>query len=192
MRELRTAGCSLALGLALALSIAPSAGAAKIEGVDFADRVRTGEQTLELHGVGLLRWRYFFKAYVGALYLPEDAGAEDALRDVPKELVLHYFYGIDAKDFGKAALQILERSFSPETLEPLRTRLARLHALYESVQPGDRYALTYLPGRGTTLALNGVEKGTIPGADFARAYFSIWLGPKPADEPFRDQLLNGH
>jgi hypothetical protein len=190
-RKRRTTGRDLALGVALALAAAPSAGAAEIEGVRFADRVGTEDGALELHGVGLLRWRYLFKAYVGALYLPGGARAEDALADVPKQLVIHYFHGIRAEDFGKAALGILERSFDAQALAPLRERVERLHALYESVRPGDRYVLTYLPDRGTTLALNGVEKGTIPGADFARAYFSIWLGPQPADRAFRDQLLNG-
>jgi hypothetical protein len=39
------------------------------------------------------------------------------------------------------------------------------------------------------LALNGEPKGTIEGAEFAAAVFSIWLGPDPASESFKKQIL---
>ena len=56
------------------------------------------------------------------------------------------------------------------------------------MKPGDRYALTYIPGVGTELALNGKPKGVIEG-DFAAAYFAIWLGAKPLDASLKAQLL---
>jgi hypothetical protein len=49
--------------------------------------------------------------------------------------------------------------------------------------------LTYIPGRGTELALDGRPKGVIGGADFAAAVFAIWLGPKPLNKSFKAQLL---
>jgi hypothetical protein len=49
--------------------------------------------------------------------------------------------------------------------------------------------MTYIPGRGTELALNGEPKGVIKGADFAAAVFSIWLGPKPINTSFKEQIL---
>ena len=73
---------------------------------------------------------------------------------------------------------------------PRRPSLDRINALYRDVKPGDRYSLTYLPGRGTELALNGEPLGLIAGSDFASAYFSIWLGPKPLDAALKAQLLS--
>jgi hypothetical protein len=58
------------------------------------------------------------------------------------------------------------------------------------VQPGNRYSLTYIPGKGTELALNGVPQGVIEGADFAAAVFSMWLGPKPISESLKKDLLD--
>jgi hypothetical protein len=52
------------------------------------------------------------------------------------------------------------------------------------------YSLTHLPGTGTLLALNGTLIGVIDGADFAEAYFRIWLGDRPIDVSLRDQLLD--
>ena len=46
-----------------------------------------------------------------------------------------------------------------------------------------------MPGRGTRLERNGSTLDTIPGADFAAAYFAIWLGAGPIDTRLRDQLL---
>ena len=115
--------------------------------------------------------------------------AQEALADVPKRLELSYFWGIKGSDFGKAGDEILERNVDPDTLARLRPRLEQINALYETVKPGDRYALTYVPGIGTELALNGRSKGIIPGADFAAAYFRIWLGDQSIDTALRDQLL---
>ncbi len=50
-------------------------------------------------------------------------------------------------------------------------------------------ALTYIPGTGTELALNGRPMGVIEGADFAAAIFSLWLGENPYDKRFKNALL---
>ena len=166
-----------------------SGAAADIEGVHFADQYQRGDITLALHCVGLLRYKVLFKGYVAGLYLGAGVSAQEAVADVPKRLELSYFWGIKGADFGKAGDEILAQNLDPDTLARLRPRLAQINALYEDVKPGDRYALTYVPGRGTELALNGSSKGIIPGTDFAAAYFRIWLGDQPIDTALRDQLL---
>ena len=77
----------------------------------------------------------------------------------------------------------------PEKAAKLRPQIDKLNALYKDVKPGDRYALTYLPGVGTELALNGTSLGIVEGADFAAAVFAIWLGPNAIDQSLRTQLL---
>lgn len=177
------------LALIVALHLAGPARAAEIEGVRFADRHRAGDVTLDLNCTGLLRYKVFLKAYVGALYLPGDVAPGDVLEDVPKRIELSYFWSIDGAAFGPAGEKVLAENVDPPTLASLRERLDRINAAYESVKPGDRYSLTYVPGAGTELALNGERKALIPGADFAAAYFRIWLGERPIDDALRDQLL---
>lgn len=175
--------------LVLALAV-PAAGPAKeIEGVRFADQVRVGDVTLRLNDVGLLRYRWVIKAYVAALYLGPGATPGEVLGDVPKRLEIEYFYAIEAKGFTKATDEGIAANVPPATVASLRPRIARLNALYRDVKPGDRYALTYVPGVGTELALNGVALGTIEGADFAAAVFAIWLGPSALDASLKAQLL---
>jgi hypothetical protein len=171
------------------LFLGTAADAATIEGVTFADRYQTGTTTLTLNNVGLLRYRVIFKGYVAALYLGEGVRPEQVLTDVPKRLELAYFWSIAGPDFGKAAEKILADNFPDAQITSFRSRLDRLNTLYENVKPGDRYALTYIPGVGTELTLNGKPKGVIEGADFAAAYFAIWLGAKPLDASLKAQLL---
>lgn len=178
------------VGTLLLITCLPcSVVAADIEGVHFADECQHGAITLELHCVGLLRYKVLFKGYVAALYLGAGVSAGEALADVPKRLELNYFWSIKGAKFGKAGDEILAHNVDPDTLARLRPRLEQINALYENVKPGDRYALTYVPGFGTELALNGRSKGIIAGADFAAAYFRIWLGDQPIDTTLRDQLL---
>jgi len=175
--------------LLIATMAVQSSTAAELEGVDFADQVRAGDVTMRLSCVGLLRYKLFIKAYVAALYLGDGAAGGDVLADVPKRLELSYFWSISSADFGKAGDQTLAQNVDAQTFSALRPRLDRINALYRDVKPGDRYSLTYVPGTGTELALNGTRLGVIAGADFAAAYFRIWLGDTPIDTRLRDQLL---
>lgn len=170
-----------------ALLAAPTT-AAEIEGVTFADEVEVGATTLSLAGVGLLRYRVLFKGYVAALYLAEGTPPSRALDDVPRRLEIEYFWSIPASGFREAT----ERGMQRTADDPFRFRsqIDRLNALYQDVRPGDRYALTYLPGRGTELALNGEPLGTIEGPEFSSALFAIWLGDDSLDDSLREQLLS--
>lgn len=166
-----------------------SASALTVQGVTFAESFRAGDTVLILHNAALLRYRKVIKAYVAAIYLPEGVRPENALDDVPKRLEISYLVSINGPDFGKGAEPVLRRNQTPEELARLRGRVDRLNALYRDVKPGDRYALTYLPGRGTELTLNGVPLTVIEGADFARAYFGIWLGRMPIDAKLKNNLF---
>jgi hypothetical protein len=179
----------MAAGLALAILVtAGSSGADEIEGVAFADHRTVGSASLGLRGMGLLR-KFLIKGYVAALYMPDDVPSDRVLGDVPKVLEIEYFRSIAAGAFAKAGDQYIARNVDAATLIRLRPRLDQLNALYRDVEPGDRYTLTYAPGWGTQLSLNGEPLGRIPGADFAAAVFSIWLGEEPMDEPLKRRLL---
>ena len=114
------------------------------------------------------------KAYADTPYGPQDVAARDLLyTDVPKRLEINYFVSIDGPDFAKGANAMLQKQLSVAELTRLKPRIDRLHVTYRNVKSGDRYALSYLPGSGTVLALNGEPLVQIEGTDFARAYFGI-------------------
>ena len=172
---------------AVTLAFTP-AQAVEIEGIKFSETFKAEGKNLRLAGIGLLRY-WGFKAYAGALYLEEGASVDSVLSDTAKRIELEYFRAIKGKDFGPATDKSIFENVDAQTYERLRPQIDYHNSLYEDVQPGDRYSLTYIPGRGTELALNGEPKGIIEGAEFAQAVFSIWLGPKPISNSFKKQIL---
>jgi len=147
----------ITLSLVALMAIQPAAADAsvEVEGVSFKrDLIYRGE-TLELQGYGLLRYMVFIKAYVGALYLPPSVAATDVLGPVAKRLELQYFHAISKEDFDRATRVKIADNVTPFQFEQLKSRMDQLGAIYQDVQPGDRYSLTFVPGQGTELALNG-------------------------------------
>ncbi len=176
--------------LLLCVSAGNLASAAEIANVRFADSYRLGDLALRLNNVALMRYKGIFKAMVAGLYIPDGTPPNRILNDVPKRLEIEYFWSLKAKDIVKASEKLLADNVDQQTLRELRPRLDRMSTLYEDVRPGDRYALTYVPGRGTSLSLNGELKGAVPGDDFAAAYFSIWLGEQPMNTALKRKLLD--
>ena len=170
------------------LTFTSLANGAEVDGINFADKYVAEEKTMRLTGAGLLRY-WGFKAYTGALYLEEGASVDEVLLDTAKRIELEYIRAIKGKDFGPATDKSIAMNVDAATYDRLRPRIEYHNSLYEDVRPGDRYSLTYIPGRGTELALNGEPKGVIEGADFAVAVFSIWLGPEPINTSFKKQIL---
>ena len=166
-----------------------SAEGARIEGVLFDDTVQIDQTRFYLQGTALLRYMVVLKGYVGAFYLPENIDPRRALEDVPRHLVLEYFHAISAVQFAKATRVTIAENLTAEERRRLAPAIDRLADAYRDVSPKDRYALTYFPGQGTRLSLNDKTLTVIPGADFSRAVFSIWIGPHPIDRSFRDRVL---
>ena len=178
----------LAIATVFLLLAGPSS-AAQVENIYFPDFYTEGNVDLKIRGAGVLRYMVFVKAYAGGLYLPEDVSSDDALSEVPKRLEVEYFQAIKGKDFGPATRKMIAKNVDELTFQRLEPKIELHSRMYVDVKPGDRYSLTYIPGKGTELALNGEPKGTIEGSEFAAALFSIWLGSKPINESFKKQIL---
>lgn len=169
----------LSLAIALpAAGFAPAPPALREDGANF---VRVGQTTF--------RWKAILKVYDITLHLGAGQQARGALADVPMRLELLYHRAFTPAEIVKGGDEFLRRNVDSATFERLAPRLADLNRSYVSVKPGDAYALTYIPGRGTTLRLNGKALTTIPGYDFANSYFRIWLGDNPISGTIRDELL---
>jgi hypothetical protein len=175
--------------LAVGLFVAAPALAASIEGVVFSEQQAVGGKELPLRGTALLRYRILFRGYVAALYLPPETPVAQVLEDVPRRLEIEYFWGIPATGFVSATLDGIRKNVDAAAWERLEPEIHRFNRFYRNVEPGDRYQLTYTPGVGTELALNGERLGRIEGAAFASALFSIWLGEHPFDVSLKNQLL---
>jgi hypothetical protein len=143
----------------------------------------------ELVGQGAFRWKRLVHAYDASLHAGEGSKREALLTGAPLRLEILYRREFSAADIISGGDALLKRNVSSEAWKLLQPRLAQLNRAYLDVKPGDRYTLTWVPEKGTTLRLNGKALVTVEGADFAAAYFLIWLGKEPISTSLRDQLL---
>lgn len=176
------------------LFLVPAASAADtvaVDGAVFPARVTVDGTRLDLAGSGSATYRVVITVYAAALYAPPGTAPGRILdASTPRRLVIHYFHDIRAEQIIAAAMTVLNRQLPRDRWNALSDRIERFHGWYGAVSDGDRYTLTYRPGAGTSLSLNGRQLGTINGADFARAYFGIWLAPEPLSSRLRADLLS--
>jgi len=159
-----------------------------LQAADFPERRESGGQSFVKLGEAELHW-LFFKVYEGACYIGENASKEDVLEGAPLELEFVYNVEIEAEKLVRSGNEFLKKNTTPEQLARIQPQVDKINAAYQTVRKGDRYRLTYIPGQGTALALNGEPLVTLEGEAFARYYFRIWLGEEPVDADFRDALL---
>lgn len=173
----------------MALFISTPAWTLEVKEVSFADEVMLNKTALSIKGAAVLKWAMLFDVYAGAFYLPDGVSGAKWTEDVPKKLELSYFREIEAQGFADASDKILKDSLTTTEYKQLAERLKVFYGFFQDVKPGDRYSINYSPGQGTELKLNGQGRGSVQGADFAVAYFGIWLGESPINKKFRDRLL---
>ncbi|MDH5534405.1 MAG: chalcone isomerase family protein [Betaproteobacteria bacterium] len=187
------------LVVALALSFATSgfARAAEVEGVKLADRARVtaAGPELVLNGAGV-RTRFFFRVYVGALYLEKrETSAMAVIADPgPKRIAMHLLRELTAEQLFSAMNDGLKANHTPEAVARFGPPLKQLEAIFNAVKvakTGDIILLDYVPDTGTTVTINGEAKGRIPGGEFNRALLRIWLGDEPADGDLKRAMLGG-
>jgi hypothetical protein len=170
----------LILSATVALALAIPAAAANVAGVNMEDRVTVGTQTLVLNGAGL-RKKFIVKVYVGGLYLPsKQASAATILTtDQPRRMVMHFLYSVTKAQMAEAWDEGLTDN-TPKASPEVKTAFKTLEGWMEDVPKGNRIILTYVPGTGTTVEVNGKSKGTLGGKAVSDAILNTWLGPNPA------------
>jgi hypothetical protein len=175
----------------LALAVVPAA-AMELAGVTLPDTTTVNGSTLKLNGMGVrTKTMLKVKVYVAGLYLTtpsHDAVAIVAV-DEAKQVLMHFLYKKVEKDKLTEAWREGFANNSAAALPALKARLDEFCALWPDMASGERAVITYLPGTGTRLELNGKEAGVIPGKDFADAMFAVWLGTKPADTGLKEGIV---
>ncbi len=142
-----------------------------------------------LQGEGSFRWT-LIRVFDARFYLGKDVPPEtDPLGDVPKRLELKYAVSIKADDFIASGDKALRATLDENQLASIQDDVDAINKAYKDVSSGDRYTLTYIPGEGTTLALNDEVLTLIESAEFGQYYFHIWLGAEPVSARLRDRLL---
>jgi hypothetical protein len=177
------------------LLLSVSASAMEVAGVKLPDSAQVGNQQLVLNGAGI-RSKWFFKVYVGALYLTQKQSSADAViaDGNVHRIALHMLRGLGSKKLYGAFSEAIEANHTPAELEAMAADLKQMAEIFDEVKEvkeGDVITLDYLPGSGTQISVNGTARGTIAGDVFNRALLRIWLGSKPAQEDLKKEMLGG-
>jgi len=157
------------------------------------DRLRLGEQELQLNGMAL-RSRAFFKVYVAGLYLPQKTqSAQQALAPARKRMALVLLRDVGAETFSSSLVDGIRDNSSEAEFTRLKPQVDELLGVMQKIgeaKKGTAIALDFVPGTGTTVVVNGAPQGRpIPGDDFQAAVLRIWLGDKPVQADVKKALL---
>jgi len=182
----------LLTGVAIVLA-SGAAQARDCKGVTFPEQTVVDGAALVLNGLGLRQATMFkVNVYVAGLYVAsrtEDASAVLGA-DPPKKLVLHFLRDVKKSDLNNA----WEKGFADnaaDMLPQIKERVNMLTSWMEDMASGSLLIFAQRHEAGVEVNVNGNMRGSIPGEDFARAFFSIWLGPQPPNPGLKTGLLGG-
>ena len=163
--------------------------AASLAGVTLPDTEQVGGAKLVLNGLGL-RTKFFVKVYVAGLYVGQKSSDPRALLavDAPKRIVMQFLHGASKSQMADAFNDSFDDN-SPDAMKTMKAEIDRLLGALEPVKVGDQMVFTYVPGTGTTFALNGQAKLIIAGPAFGPVLFAVWLGPKPPTADLKKGML---
>ena len=160
---------------------------------DLENNIEYQETKLILNGHGT-RIKFFMKAYEGSLYLESTSNnAEEIINgDVPMSIRMDVISSLVTPDAMKTALnEGLEKSTGNNT-GPIMKEINQLNSILKSkVGAGDFYEFIYLPDSGIHVLKNSTYIDTIPGIDFKKAFFGIFLSSNPIQKSLKKAMLGG-
>jgi hypothetical protein len=167
--------------------------ALEIHQVKIESHMHLANKDLVLNGAGL-RSVLFAKAYVAALYLPEKTeNPSQVIAGGPRKMVLHILRDIEVGELASAMLKGMRKNNTPKDLADVTMQMASFGQVFGTipmVRNGDTITFDYVPGVGSSAYVNKTRLGDVlPGDQFARVFFRIWLGEQPVQETLKRELL---
>jgi hypothetical protein len=154
--------------------------------------------TMEYQGTKLMlnghgpRVKMFMKVYENSLYLlSSSSNAEEIMnKDAVMAIRIDVTSSLVTVDAMKKALnEGLEKSTGNNT-GPITKEINQLTSTFNSdVAKGDFYEFIYLPGAGTNVLKNSEYIDTIPGIEFKKAFFGIWISNNPIQKNLKKAML---
>ena len=156
--------------------------------------------SMEYQGVKLIlnghgtRVQMFMKVYENSLYLEAtNSNAEEIMnKDAAMAIRIDVTSSLVTVDAMKKALnEGLVKSTGNNT-GPIMKEIDQLTSTFNSdVSTGDFYEFIYLPDAGTNVLKNSEYIDTIPGIEFKKAFFGIWISNNPIQKNLKKAMLGG-
>lgn len=173
------------------LSIFTVSAQLEVGGINVPLVFKSDESALILNGAGT-REKYFMDMYVGALYLKSKTNNAQTIIDADESMCvkLQIVSGMITSEKMTAAVDEGFAKSAKSNLNALQSRIDQFKAVFATkINKGDVYDIVYDKSKGTLIYKNAKLAATLPGLDFKKALFGIWLCNEPADEGLKKKML---
>lgn len=184
---------ALVLAFVFTVGASQTALARQCEGVTLPDSVTVDGTRLSLNGLGIREATALqVNVYIAALYLETTSNNADQIlaSEQKKRIVLRFVRDVGRDDIVEAFESGFQNN-SPGQVGALQAKIRQLLGYVADMSEGQTMQFTYVPGTGLQVVINGQTKGTIAGEDFQRAFFALFIGPRPPNRGLRTGLLGG-
>lgn len=161
--------------------------------ISFENKGKT--YTVQLTGTAV-RKKFFVNVYTIAHYLenpPSNSTSEEIFRIIlsdnkAKQLTMHWTRDVSVQKVKDAFQESFHKVISEQEFASIQKEIDQFLGFYQQdVHSGNQHEIRWIPGGIIEVILNEESKGTITNPGFAKALWSIWLGPKSILN--RDQLI---
>jgi hypothetical protein len=191
----------IALGFILVISVlfSSKANAQKeivFDGITLPRTIAFEGNNLKLNGFGT-RSKLWTEVYIQALYITNLSDNADEILNSDTNMAIRLQITsslVTSKKLSKSLQKGIIKSIGEENLPKFASQLDLLEKLLnrEDTNKGDNFNLIYTPlDKSIWVYKNNTLEGKIPGLEFKKAFFGIWLGKNPVDEELKNSLL-GH
>lgn len=173
--------------------MALTVSAREYKGVEMPEIIETENTVLVLNGIGE-RSVFSKTVYLVGLYLqaPEKNWREVIEVDAPMAIQLHVTSAFFASSerIKDAFYKGFRNNMPGGDISSIKDKVDTFNACFTGdINNYDRFDIRYTPGRGTSVYKEGEKIDTIPGYEFKKAVFGIWVGEQPAQESMKEELL---
>ncbi len=159
-----------------------------------ADSEHIKKEIPQAHALGSGTFRWFgIAVYDAQLWVGKDGYTPEAsgkLGQQPLALDLTYARSLVGSKIAEASIEEIQK-LKLGTADQRKIWLEQMRKLFPDVKEGNHITGIFIPAEAARFYLNGKLLGEIKDADFANAFFSIWLDKKTTAPDLRQKLLAG-
>lgn len=173
-----------------------TADAKNAGGVNFPEYYKIDDNNfLSLNGAGFLK-KFMIKIYGNSLYLKNKSHDPQKIIEADEMMSMRMviiYDSIKLRELTEGLRDGFNYSNDRDEakVKPLLPRIETFLGYFtRNPKKYDTATFLYIPGQGTHININGEYKGLIPGLDFKKSLFGIWLCEKPANRDLKKELLD--
>ena len=134
----------------------------------------------QLQGSGRLTW-WGFHIYDASFYRAVAPSSQEFAIDI------RYQKSFSGISIANSSAEEMKKMGIPEAQAAQWGK--ELANIFPNVESGQTLTAVYMPKQGTIFYYDGKRIAQIPGVEFSKAFFGIWLDPKTSVPKLRNELL---